>query len=316
MRFSIIAILFVALFAFGLNVQAASLYSLSDLMTRQAPSVKSDHTISFKTPAALISGQNIAIEFATGFNLSTIISSDVALSYGPSTGTENTAASSISISGTTLTVTNLGGSTAANDRITVKIGAVAGGAHQITNPSTLGTKIIRITLSNGAAGSLAVPIAQDTVGINPPTSSGGTNPPTINPDLPAPTITNPSCQIFSTPYLTSGDRPQDVFVFFNNLPDDILYPSITTWAKLVDYVIGSNPVDLYGIHLNGQRTATNHYDIQRCQIGDVNCNGQVNDFDLAGLAWHWVQNWCPSDFNKDLIVNDFDLAGLAAHWGR
>lgn len=143
--------------------------------------------------------------------------------------------------------------------------------------------------------------------------SGGTRLPPV--PLPAPIITVDTCPIFLNPSLTKGTRSPDVQVTINNGSTNFIYPISTAWQKMLSYVLGPNLLSIFGIYPDGQLSVTDNYTINRCKIGDVNCNAQINDFDLAGLAWHWTQNWCPADFNKDLIVNDFDLAGLASHWG-
>lgn len=418
---ALIAICSIVLLAAS-NVFAASLYYLSDTVTRHAPGIPSDHTIKFKSPVALDAvGQTITITFPSGFTLTPVLTSDIALSTGPSTGLENTftVASSATNSdwgatrsGQTILLTHpllTGTDILADEFIVIKIGTVAGGVNQIINSVTLGNAIINITTSNGATGAFAIPIAYDQVGIgatngtiapvtlltptlitinsmtltwtqsadpdfyryrlfysttpvvsilsthattittaattsfivtglNPNTQyyfavevesmafltamsnevggktiSGGSNLPPI--PLPAPIITVDTCPIFQNPYLTTGTRSPDVQVSINDNITNFIYPLSTTWQKILPYVIGPNLLRIFGVYPSNQVSITDTYTINRCKIGDVNCNSQINDFDLAGLAWHWTQNWCPADFNKDLIVNDFDLAGLASHWG-
>lgn len=404
------------------NVRAASLSSLSDTVTRHAPGIASDHTIRFKSPVGLnAAGQTITVSFASGFTLTPILASDVAISSGPVSGLENSfsvAASATNfdwgatISGQMIILTHplaTGSDTLADEYIVIKIGLIAGGTNQIINTVTLGSSIVTISTSNGALGALAIPIANDQVGIgatigsiaavtlltptlittnsmtltwtqsadpdfyryqlfysttpgvtdlntlattitavgttsfnltglNPntfyyfvvkveanslltamsnevsaKTTSGGSNLPPS--PLPAPIITVDTCPIFMNPSLTKGTRSPDVMVYINNDETNFIYPTTTTWQKMLSYALGPNLLSIFGVYPNSQTSITDDYTINRCKIGDVNCNNQINDFDLAGLAWHWTQNWCPADFNKDRIVNDFDLAGLASHWG-
>lgn len=418
---ALIAICSLVLYATS-NVRAASLYSLSDSVSRHAPGIPSDHTIKFKSPLALnAAGQTITITFPSGFTLSPILFSDVALSTGPVSGLETTytvvgTATNIdwgvTVSGQSLIFTHPtqpGNDTIADEYIVIKIGTVAGGVNKIINSVTLGNAIINIATSNGATGSLAIPIAYDQVGVgasvgavspvtlltatlitrnsmtltwtqsaepdfyryqlfystsptvtdidtlattiidngtttfnmtglNPNTtyyfalqvesdsfltalsnevsartlSGGSLLPPT---PLPAPIVTLDTCPIFMNPSLTVGTRSPDVEVYINDNNTNFIYPTTTTWQKVLSYILGPNILSIFGVYPNGQTSITDNYTINRCKIGDVNCDSQINDFDLAGLAWHWTQNWCPADFNKDLIVNDFDLAGLASHWG-
>jgi hypothetical protein len=289
-------------------------------MTRQAPSTASDHTIRFSTPLSLANGQTMAIEFAVGFNLTAITSADVTVNYGIITGDENSLAISSLVTGNVLTITNNGALIPTNNKIIVKIGLVADGSNQIVNPSATGSKIIRITLSNGAAGSLAVPISPDSIGICQDAQGGSSGTQTtVDPTLALPTIIfdfpSVECPIFQTPFLTKGTRPSEVSVFINDNGDNFAYLTSTTWQKMLDYALGLNIFSIFGIYPTGQRTTVGSYRIYRAPVGDVNKDFKINDFDLAGMAWHWSSGWCYADFNSDLKVDDFDLAGLSSHWG-
>jgi len=189
----------------------------------------------------------------------------------------------------------------------------------VTSTSVTGTSYVMVGLNPNTQYYFAVQVEANSFltalsnEVGGKTSSGATPLPPV--PLPAPIITVDTCPIFQNPYLTRGTRAPDVQVFINGDNNNFVYPNTTTWQKILSYLLGPNLLTIYGIYPSNQVSITDTYTINRCKIGDVNCNGQVNDFDLAGLAWHWTQNWCPADFNKDLTVNDFDLAGLASHWG-
>lgn len=127
---------------------AAQLTGRSDTMTRQAPSVGSDHEIRFITPSGVDApADTITLQFATGFNLTSITAADVDLFHGPITGLETaeTVAAApaagvwgVSVSGQTLTLTAptnaAAGEITASDIVIIRIGANAGGTNQILNP--------------------------------------------------------------------------------------------------------------------------------------------------------------------------------------
>ena len=51
------------------------------------------------------------------------------------------------------------------------------------------------------------------------------------------------------------------------------------------------------------------------KIGDINCDGAVNIFDLSILLSDWGTSSARSDLNHDGTVNIFDLSILLSHWG-
>ncbi len=147
------------------RAQAASLTSLSDVMSRQAVSKGSNHEIHFTTPTGVdASTDTIRITFPSDFSLSSIVAADVALFHGASTGLETTdsvAASpaagvwGASVSGQILILTaptNAGsGQISAGQKVVVRVG-------QINNPSTSGRFAITLAGTFGDTGTITVPI--------------------------------------------------------------------------------------------------------------------------------------------------------------
>ncbi|MCX6740239.1 MAG: fibronectin type III domain-containing protein [Candidatus Parcubacteria bacterium] len=416
-------------------VRAASLFSLSDRVTRHAPLTPSDHAITFTTPSGLgEAGDYIRISFDGGFDLSSIIFSDISLSHGPISGLEITETVSaaplatnwgLTISGNHLDLihptNSANGDIAPNDIIYIKVG----GTHKIINPATIGSKVISLVIYNSSniiidSGRLAIPVTQDQVGVggapfgtlpipvtlnfpysvttnsldldwteyvellipNPQfdryelymgTSPGVTNlngillppdPPSdayditktifsidglapnrtyyfvvyvyndlgyyaasnevyattqsggiIWPSLPAaPTINSRICPIFLPNTAIDGTKPAGTAIYVNGSTQNINYPTDLLWNKLVNLGLGTNLFLIYAQDNYGQNSSMLTATVNRCEVGDTNCNLLVDDFDLAGLAGHWETNWCYADFNEDGIVDDFDLSGLAAHW--
>src|SRR5258708_4722737 len=121
-------------------VQAASLTALSNTMTNQTISAASDHTIKFTTPTGVAAGQTITVTFPSGFGLSTLVAADFNLLSGVSTltlaGTCTGTTWGVAVASQVITFTSCTGTIAATTVITVKIGVVAGGTHQITNNSS------------------------------------------------------------------------------------------------------------------------------------------------------------------------------------
>lgn len=137
----------------------------------------------------------------------------------------------------------------------------------------------------------------------------------IIPPPPAPPSINfRACPIFISPFNINGTKPSQTTIFINGSSDGVTYPDDLSWDKLVNLAVGSNLFLINAQDLYGQNSSVLTATVTRCRVGDTNCNGVVDDFDLAGLAAHWATGWCYADFNEDGIVDDFDLSGLAAHW--
>ncbi|OGY42375.1 MAG: hypothetical protein A2Y82_04420 [Candidatus Buchananbacteria bacterium RBG_13_36_9] len=193
----IFSIFVISIFLFPLNSQAANLHTLSDKLTRHAPSTAADHEIKFTTPSGIgTSGQYLHLAFGSGFNLSGLTVNDIDLLHGPLTGTETsenlTATASltswgvaISISGASIDFThptdNDFGDINPDDVVVIRIGLnAAGGTKQIINPATIGSKVISISGNFGDSGKLATAIFADQVGVGGETFMAPPNPVILN----------------------------------------------------------------------------------------------------------------------------------------
>ena len=56
-------------------------------------------------------------------------------------------------------------------------------------------------------------------------------------------------------------------------------------------------------------------DVFLCCDPDLNCDGFIDELDLAILLDDWGPCFCDADFNEDLQVGPDDLAQLLAMWG-
>ncbi|MCX6746222.1 MAG: hypothetical protein NTX00_04390 [Candidatus Parcubacteria bacterium] len=147
--------------------------------------------------------------------------------------------------------------------------------------------------------------------VNAITLGGGVH---IPPRPAMPTLDARLCPIFLSTTNLSGTKPLGTEIFINGSNENVNYPTLVTWEKLVNLILGNNLFLIFARDNYGQNSDVLNATVVRCEVGDTNCNGIVDDFDLAGLAYHWNTNWCYADFNEDGVVDDFDLSGLAAHW--
>ncbi len=103
----------------GLGAQvahASSLTGISDTMSNETISASATSTIKFTTPTGMTAGQTFVIGFPTGFNFTSKTYTGVTITYGASTGLENsttlnttsgTGQIGVSFSGTAATTTTI-----------------------------------------------------------------------------------------------------------------------------------------------------------------------------------------------------------------
>lgn len=304
---------------------AAALLQVSDEMSLLTPNAYSNHEIRFKTLAgATDPGDTIVVTFAAGFDLSALTLSDIRLSTGP-TGTENlqtiaafpgTGSWGVSITSPAITFTHptSGGDIAGLDIVLIRIGTNAGGTNRIKNPSSAGSRVTRITGTFGDVGALAVAITNASVGITTGATGGGGGS-QQPPETPLPTIDEYLCPIFTPTHLITGTTTIGTIVFVNNESFGVTqYPS-GAWDSLRALTMGPNTFYAFAQSTgNGISSASVSRRFYRYALGDTNGDGRVDDFDLAGLAAHWEEYWCPADFNNDGIDDDFDLSVMAWYW--
>lgn len=150
--------------------QAGALSVLSDTMSRLSDStptaVYSDHTIKYTTPTGMAAGQNMQITMPAGFAVGSVDYTDIDVSWGPTTGTENELTLAAAPSGSTwgasftgqvLSITSGTGTITNTSKVVVEIGNNAtGGNAQIQNHVTAATYTITISGSFGDTGKLAI----------------------------------------------------------------------------------------------------------------------------------------------------------------
>jgi hypothetical protein len=164
----------VALYAFVSSTQAASLRTLSDVLSNSNNSSLSNHTISFSTPTGISNGSTTAITFPAGFNLAALTAGDIDvasttdLSVGSACGGATQISAATSSQTLTLTFCSAGGaSMAASTTLTIEIGTNAtfgqAGAQQITNPAGTASYEINIAGTMTDSGDLRVAILPNVV---------------------------------------------------------------------------------------------------------------------------------------------------------
>lgn len=174
------------------SAQAAPLENISVTLTSQTISTSTDAAVAFTTPGGVSTlTELIHIQFASGFDLTAIDFSDVALTYGPVSGLENsvTVAATPGVGIWSVEVdllenrlvisppTNaLPGTVPAGDRMVLRIGSWAGGADAIVTPAATGIYQVYVGGPLGDSGSGYVLIS-DTSGLSVsatvPAASGG-----------------------------------------------------------------------------------------------------------------------------------------------
>lgn len=182
---SIISILVLNL-AFVPISYAGGLSALSDTMSRVADStpsnVTSNHVIKFTTPTGLlVGGYKMQIDFPAGFTTTGVTYTDMTVTWGPSTGIENSLTLGATPSGATwgaaftgqqLNITSGTGTITAGSKVIINLT----GTNKIINPTAAATYVISAGIYNGATpidtGKIAVAIIADdqipvTAGVDP-----------------------------------------------------------------------------------------------------------------------------------------------------
>lgn len=161
-----LAVLFWSLgIAFTQNVAAANVTSFSDTLSDSAPSIVSNHTISFVSPSGVAAGESIVITFPAGFNLGSVGEDDIDLEVnGVDEATDATASGAtwgVDVTGQVVTIESGTDTIGGTATITVKIGSHADGSgtgvNQITNP-TVGSYAIGVTSGASDSGETRVAI--------------------------------------------------------------------------------------------------------------------------------------------------------------
>ncbi|MDB5266277.1 MAG: hypothetical protein JWN89_92 [Parcubacteria group bacterium] len=156
---------------------AAALTSFSDTMSRQTISTNSSHVLKFTTPTGVAISQTVKYTFPTGFNFTSSTFANVTISWGTTTGLENstTTASSNSatawgaaFSGSNNVVLTLTAPSGAGNNIPAgKIMIVTIASTNSVNPSGATTYSIGVIGSFGDTGTTTVNIiGDDTVAVS------------------------------------------------------------------------------------------------------------------------------------------------------
>lgn len=243
---------------------AANVTRFSDTLSDSAPSVVSNHTITFITPTGFAAGNTITLTFPTGFTgIGSLAAQDLDLN---ASGTEHTlidgaasgASWNVTAAGQTIDLTSGTSTIGANATVTIEIGthATTGGTGdtQITNPATTTSYEITVDMELSDSGATRVAIVNDvTVTASVPTILDFT----INGVAPTSTIngatTTASTTSTSIPFgvLTADDREvaaQDLQISTNASNGFI----VTVTA---DQQLTSNSADIDGFQ-DGSYTST------------------------------------------------------------
>jgi hypothetical protein len=155
--------------------EAANVISFSDTLSDSAPSVVSNHTITFVTPSGLAARETISIDFGTtSFSgIDSLVAQDLDLNVNGGEeslidGAASGADWNVTAAGTVVDITSGTDTIGSNATVTIRIGtnATSGGTgtNQITNPS-VGSYEITVAVGNSDTGSTRVAIV-DTVTVS------------------------------------------------------------------------------------------------------------------------------------------------------
>jgi hypothetical protein len=146
------------------TAEASSIQNASDTLSNSAPSLTSNHTISFTTPNGMATGETITITFPAQFTMGSVDEPDIdILVNGLSSTTAASAGAGtwgVDVTGSVVTLeTPTDSGVASATPISVLIGTnAAGGVNQITNPAATSSYVISIggTMQDGGQVRVAI----------------------------------------------------------------------------------------------------------------------------------------------------------------
>jgi hypothetical protein len=154
--------------------EAVNVTTYSDTISDSAPSVVSDHTISFVTPTGMVAGETISLTFEGGTGIASLVAQDLDLDVaGVEESLIDGAASgvdwNVTTAGQVIDITSGTDAIGAGATVTIEIGtnATAGGTgtNQITNP-TIGAYTIAVDVGSGADTGTTMVAIVDTVTVS------------------------------------------------------------------------------------------------------------------------------------------------------
>ena len=111
-----------------------------------------------------------------------------------------------------------------------------------------------------------------------------------------------------------GDMDEDTeSIEVNGSSDDVEYPDDDSWSAEVELEEGENTFTIIAINDEGESEET-VVTIYRRASGDVNDDGEIDDYDLSRLVRMWGSDDEEGDFNGDGIVDDYDFSIFVSRW--
>ncbi len=99
----------------------------------------------------------------------------------------------------------------------------------------------------------------------------------------------------------------------NESSDDVEYPDDDSWSATVALEEGDNTFTIVAVNDDGESEEV-VITISRHISGDINNDGDVDDYDLSKLVRMWGGSNQDGDFNSDGIVDDYDFSIFVSRW--
>jgi len=99
----------------------------------------------------------------------------------------------------------------------------------------------------------------------------------------------------------------------NGSSEDVEYPDEDSWNATITLEEGENTFTIVAINDDGESEET-VITITRHISGDINNDGDVDDYDLSKLVRLWGSDDSDADFNGDGIVDDYDFSIFVSRW--
>ncbi|HBP00055.1 MAG: hypothetical protein UU35_C0003G0003 [Candidatus Uhrbacteria bacterium GW2011_GWC2_41_11] len=119
---------------------------------------------------------------------------------------------------------------------------------------------------------------------------------------------------FDNTVLLYGSRSSGSTVLVNGSSEGVTYPTSTSWQAIVILVDGDNSIRIVAKSSSGRESTPTTVVVSARDVGDVNGDSEIDDYDLSLLVHGWNSGDPESDFNEDGMVNDYDFSMLVSRW--
>lgn len=111
-----------------------------------------------------------------------------------------------------------------------------------------------------------------------------------------------------------GSRAAGTTIEINGSSEGVTYPTSTSWQATVTLDDGENDVEIVAVSSTGVESEPTTVVVDQREVGDVNDDNRIDDYDLSLLVRSWNSDDPESDFNEDGEIDDYDFSLFVSRW--